>query len=1160
MVCPACSEPVPDGARFCPSCGTALQPDLAADSSGPDRAAGEGGDDTRRVVTVLFADLVGFTSLAEHRDPEQVKRLVDSVFEQLVDDVEAHGGVVDKVLGDAIVALFGAPVAHEDDADRAVRAGLAMQSTLRALRDEFSTGESEGESTRMRVGVNTGEVLVGTVAGTDYTAMGDVVNTASRVQELAPVGTVLVSDATKQLCSPVVRFQAFDAVQLRGREQSTQLWRAIAIDSGADVRRWHSDVPFVGRDAELGMLGAVRSTVLSGRSAIVAISGEPGIGKSRLVHEAITPLLDVRPDSLVIEGVCAPYGESNVWWPVAGGFLSRLGLDRNQDPDEARARIERRIEMIGELESGTHDFERGVELSLHLLGFESALDDLGPIAKRDAVIAGVVGALRRRAVKTPVVVWVDDLQWAAPLLLELLEAIGRQLAGLPVLVIGTYRSDQEHTSDWPPPVDPALTLHLALEPLGADESVDLVRAAVGTELPSSVLSDVSSRSGGNPLFLIELARLAAAEHPAAGDLPGSLRALIAARIDQLSPAERAVLDNAAVIGNSGLVRSLREFATAIGQQFDPEDVHQLGVRGLLVWEGPRWRFRSDVVREVAYHTLTKEVRAQRHAGIALFLGVHEPGLVDRRAHHLASAAELRAELGSIDGVPQEVTRLAVESLTEAARRWSQQGAHRRALRVADRALSLCSVSDDLRRAAMLVRADALVEVHEYEQARLALSELAAAAESAGDRVARGEAARLLGTIEQMDGNLVAARRWLGEAVAEFRDLDDSAHLAEALRARGFAEIFGGSLAEAEVFLAEADELFERLGDARGQAWVHQNRAWVSFLSGDHAASEERLQHAIREFDTLDDRAGKAWSKGLLAYVYHFNRRNDEALDLASAALSDARQWEDNWGASMMLNLQASILLWRGDVDEAREQAEKALALFRRIDDRFGTIQALGTLNRSSVAMGRFAEADRTVEEVLVLSDSFGELAYPAISAAGAAMHMGRGPRAAELASEAIDRLDTTGANIDEGRVVVAFGLLLSGADEDALTRLLDVDVEASPFALAARATARAVLGDPGGALDDVRIVESTPEVSYWDRAVAQVAGAVAAAATDDAPEAERRRAGLADLVDRTDDVVVSAYALEVLNGLSDGDAPAEPASTPIGGWRDLAHRLVAVAS
>jgi class 3 adenylate cyclase/tetratricopeptide (TPR) repeat protein len=1128
---------VPDGARFCPSCGYSVVP-----------VNERLGDEERRIVTVLFADIVGFTTLSEQRDPEQVKRLVDAAFHRLVADVESHGGVVDKLLGDAIIALFGAPVAHEDDADRAVRAGLAMQATLRAFRDEHPA-----DAVRMRIGINTGEVLVGTVAGSDYTAIGDVVNTASRLQGLAPPGAVLVGEATKDLCSAALKFQPYEDVQLRGREQFTQVWQAVALDTAVVTRRWQSDVGFVGRDVELGMLRAVTSIVRSGRSAIVAVAGEPGIGKSRLVHEVVTPLIEADPDTLVVEGSCAPYGESNVWWPIAGGILERLGLDRGSTGEEARRRVIRRLTPFAELKVGTQEFDRLVEVVLHLLEQPSALDDLSPAATRDTVFNGIVGGLRRRAEIAPVVVWIDDLQWAAPMLLELLESVARSLTGLPVLIITTYRPNEDDADEWPPPVDPALTLHLPLGPLSEVESEALVAEAAGRELSAEVVRRVYARSGGNPLFLIELSRLAAAS-TGAGDaeLPGTLRALIASRLDQLTPGERAILDNAAIIGNEGRTASLREFAAEIGQDFDADDLRSLESSGLLIRDGSKWQFRSDVVREVAYSTLTKQSRAQRHAGVSRFLAANDESMIDRRAHHAAAAADIVAELGPVPGVPDGIRDEAVDLLSRAAKRWYLQGAHHRGLQLVERGLALVESGSDARRWLLLLLAEGLVDAHQLPQARKVLNELLALSDESGDRVTHGEVHRLRGTVEQMEGDLVAARRELGLAVAEFRELDDTVHLAESLRARGFAEIFGGSLTEADWFLGEADAAFQKTGNARGQAWVQQNRAWVSFLSGDHAESERRLTQAIDTFEKLDDPAGKNWSGGLLAFVYHFSRRTKQAEQLAASVLDEARTHGDEWGASMMLNLQASIRLWAGDIEQARVLAERSLAGFRKIDDRFGIIQSLSTLNRSYAGLGRLGDVDRSVEEILVLSDAFGEMAYPAIAAAGAAMHLGQGRRAAELATEAVSRLDTTGANIDEGRVVLAFGWLIAGEPEAALTKLLDVDVERSPFALAARATASMMIGDRAQALADARAVEQMQDVSYWDRAVAAIAGA--AAATGE--EALRRRSDLADTLHALTDVVLGAYGERVLTGL-DGASP--DSQVAIGGWSEVADRLIAVA-
>jgi tetratricopeptide (TPR) repeat protein len=427
------------------------------------------------------------------------------------------------------------------------------------------------------------------------------------------------------------------------------------------------------------------------------------------------------------------------------------------------------------------------------------------------------------------------------------------------------------------------------------------------------------------------------------------------------------------------------------------------------------------------------------------------------------------------------------------------------------------------------------------------------AAAAGDRVAAAEVWRLRGTVAHMEGDLVAARRELGRAVGEFRELGDSAHLADALRERGFAEVFGGSLADAEWFLGEADALFKELGDRRGRAWVQQHLAWVSFLNGDHAESRERLDSAIGAFEQLGDRGGVSWARGLLAYVHYFSRRNREADELATLVYDEARRWGDDWGAAMMLNLQACLRLWSGDIDAARGLAERSLAGFRRIDDRFGIIQSLSTLNRTLVALGRGAEAERSIEEIMVLADSFGEMAFPTMAAAGASMHAGRGERAAELAAEAIVHLGTTGASVDEGRVVLAFGKLLAGNPEAALAELLRVDVTQSPFALAARATAQAMLGDAEAALADVAAVEAIANrtdsnVSYWDLWVARIAGLAMATGA----ESEWRLAELRGGLDQLADVVVRAYANDVIARSTGEPAGSSPAPR---GWAAVAAAI-----
>ena len=310
-LCPACGASAPAGARFCPSCGTPV--------------AGAQPEE-RRIVTVLFGDLVGFTSVAERLDPEQVKRLIDSCFEGLVAVVAEFGGRVDKLMGDAILALFGAPVTHEDDPERAVRAALRMQEVIR----------EQGGDLQMRIGINTGEVLVGTLAGTDYTAMGDVVNTAARLQSAAPPGGVLVGESTHGPTSHTFQFEQFGTVQPKGREQSVEAWLAVAATAPPGTRRRRRrDVPFVGRVEEMGVItSALRLSAAHGRTLLVHAGGETGVGKSRLLDQVVRHLSDMG-DVEVLEGSCVPYGESNVWWPIAHALTDHMDqVDESMRPDE----------------------------------------------------------------------------------------------------------------------------------------------------------------------------------------------------------------------------------------------------------------------------------------------------------------------------------------------------------------------------------------------------------------------------------------------------------------------------------------------------------------------------------------------------------------------------------------------------------------------------------------------------------------------------------------------------------------------------------------------------------------------------------------------------------------------------------------------------------
>ena len=1080
----------------------------------------------RRVVTVVFADLVGYTALSEHLDPERVKRLIDASFERLIADITAFGGRVDKVLGDGILALFGAPVAHEDDADRAIRAALQMHESL--ARFVAEQPDLDGPL-QLRIGVNTGEVVVGNVSGTaEYTAMGDVVNVASRLQDLADPGGVLIGDTTASLASEEILREAVDGIEVRGRERVERVWRVTGRRRAVPVigPRFR-DLPFVGRSTQWELLSSIMAMVANGRSAIVSVTGEAGSGKTRLVSEA----LDAFPSRAVtiFSGVCAPYGESNVWAPIATALFQRLDLDQSAPSALLRERSRAKgVELYG-FEADDPRLDRFVEGVLHLLGHPSELDKVAPAHARELLFAFIVEGLRRRSQGGPVVLWIDDLQWADVLIIDLLHRIGRSLIDRPVLIITAQREDAD--LEWPPSTDHPITVRLPLDPLTRSDADRLVGAVLGSSANPMLVDRLYERSGGNPLFLIELAELAKAD-PDSGELPGSLRALISARLDQLVPSQRAIIDNAAVLGTMAPLDSLEQFAEEMHQEFDPADVESLAEAGLLAVDADWWRFRSDVVREVAYQTLTKLVRAQRHAGTAAVMNRDHTVAIDQVAHHAACAAELVAEIGVVPGVPLDIADRAVALLLDAARRSMDVGAFNQVRRQTTRALDLGPSDASVARELLLLRAQAQAERRLVEPARADVEDALVAAVAGADRRQEGIARRLLGVLHQRDGDLDAARRELGESVEIFRELGDEIELASSLRERGLAEVFGGSLHDAEWLLGEAEGLTERLGDMRGRAWVRQHQAWVAFLSGDTELAETRLLTAAQEFDLLGDRFGRGWANGLLAYVRYFQRRFEEAERLAQHVREESLELGDPWAPAMMDSLVAGIRLWRCNFVEAEELSRRALTSFRQIDDKFGAVQALGPRMRALVALGRTQEAERGIEESLAISDSFGDLSFPMMAAAGAAVHLGLGQRAVGIGELALERSAAMGADGSESRVTYALALCQVKRADDALA-VLDAVTVGSPYFWSVRALARALTGDSAGAVADSDAVDADEGSSYLDRVVADVAAAAAHLQLDDRDAAvavlgrARSAAGAAgDVVAR--EVVTAAH--EVLLG------------------------------
>ena len=767
MRCPSCGAGIGEGARFCATCGQALV----------------SRSDERRVATVVFADLVGFTAMSETRDPEQVKNLVDHWFQRLVHDITDFGGRVDKIVGDAIVALFGAPVAHEDDAERAVRAALRMQETVQAYRAET------GAPVELRIGVNTGEVLVGALrAGGDYTAMGDVVNTAQRLEALAAPGSVVVGSTCHAATQEAIAYRALGSVDVKGRDEPVDAWAALETLLLPGHRPRRVQTPFLGRDAELGVLAnAVDAAVERGRSHLLLLIGEAGVGKSRLAEEAAASAR-CHHDARVLEGRCVPYGEANVWWPIAEALRHACDIPADGQLSAAEPGVLAAVAQALDQAVDAPEVVRVANGLLFLMGYEVPLREIDPQRAREEASRSVLAFLEGATVSRPVVLVLSDLHWADDLVLDLVATLVDRLCRRPFVLVATAR--QAVTERWTVPTGRHNTMLVNLDPLDPGAASDLLDALVDAGVPDEVRTMLLDRSGGNPFFLEELVALVSevglgstsAGVGALSDLPDTLRGLVAARLDGLTPPERGTLEDASVWGRTGPVKALAMMAEVMRGTLELDDVlASLDDKEILQVDGEHWSFRSDLIREVAYSTITKADRARRHHGIAAYLAgtvadcaEASERLVDMVAFHFGAAADLVADLGPVPGVPADVTQLALEWLIEAARRAEVAQALPVAERLYSQALRLVGPDQSAQRAHLLLgRAGVNSDMRATDEARADARAAHSLAVSLGDESALAQSLLVRGEIERTGGDLRGALATLVDAVEHFETLGDT---------------------------------------------------------------------------------------------------------------------------------------------------------------------------------------------------------------------------------------------------------------------------------------------------------------------------------------------------------------------------------------------------
>ncbi len=1137
--CQNCGENGDRGARFCSACGAPFQ------TFG----------DERRVATVLFADLVGFTSLSESLDPEQVKQLVDSAFERLVADVHTFGGRVDKIVGDAIVALFGAPVAHEDDAERAVRAGLRMQETLMAFSDEVRIG------IRMRVGVNTGEVLVGALrSGGDYTAMGDVVNTASRLQTSAAPGEVLVGPSTHQGTENSILYEPRGSVIVRGREQAIDVFAAIKATEAPGFRRRRLTA-IVGRESELALAReALRLAVSNTRPTVMLILGEAGVGKTRLANEVVPLVGDLDPGVLELSGRCVPYGESNPWWPIADALRELIGISEDDSLDVARAKTS---EQVARGDGAAHDPAAVTNGLLHVMGFDSPVRDLDPDKASAQAVASLLEIIERRDAHRPVVIRLADLHWASDAVFDFIDALLARVSRRSFIIVATARPSL--LDRWSPPAVRGTAVLLHLDPLGDEASAHLLDSLISRPITAATRQVLVERAGGNPFFLEELATLYDAGSdltPGSGvELPDTLRGLIAARIDLMSIDQQHVMEDAAVWGPSGPLYALDELSRATrGVPDVTEDVRALADLDILTLTGHDWAFRSDLVREVAYNRITKSERLARHAGIARYMASIKPGrfvddrLVDVAARHFTEAARLAADIGAPDG-DGDLGSEALGWLRESARRSEAASAWVHASRMYDAAIELVERQDDSpekRRELLglrLGRSHVLSERWDLAGARSDAEWTLAAAE--GEDEIEIPALVRLGEIANRDGRLDEGRALLDQARQRAEAAGDNHALAESLRHTAMGDLFAGRLAEAESAVVESLGVYRDIGDRRGEAWALQNLAWIAFALGQIERAEARLLESEAAFVELSDVAGRSWALGLMAFVRFHQGRFDEARALGEHVLVEAERLGDQWGHGMVLIVLANVDLWEGRTRLASSLAQRAIEVLRTLDEPVGLEQALATAGRALAMSGDVDAGSELISEASRLRggdagpfEMSTTLLWSVLTQLGRADDIDAG-ELLRWDSQVVD--DLGGA---ETTAVVALAHLQRGDVGAAAERLdrrvarLEVDGGGDdgaerPSFVAVRALVAAAAGDAGAVSAALAQVESS-RPTYLDRLYALVAAAL----VGDRPARRIDQARV--LVDSTEDVF-AALLVDTVEAAISSDAPR-------GDWALVADR------
>ena len=880
----------------------------------------------RKLATVLFVDLVDSSEFVANSDPEIVRRRVNRYFERVSHCIEAHGGIVEKFAGDAVMAAFGIPRAHEDDGERALRAALAILDAVHDLDLEA------------RVGVEAGEVVVGEAESTFAT--GEAVNLAARLQQEAAPGEILVGPGAYGLTFGAIELESGGSRALRGRREPLPVWRALSARDGARPLSSLS-APLIGRDAELELLqNTFDRAVRDRRAHLFTIYGEAGVGKSRLAREFVAGL----DGATVLAGRCLPYGEGITYWPLAEMVKAAAGISDDDPIDEAHEKL-----LVSCEDEEVAD----------LLGLASGvLEAVEGQRSQQEIAWGAREWAETLARAQPLVLAFEDIHWAEEPLLELIEHLSTWVREAPLLILCLARPELlDVHPGWGGGRVRATAIEL--EPLARRDSEELVDALLAdTPLPAEVRGDLLEKTEGNPLYVEETIRMVTEGN---GDgrmrIPDTLQALIGARIDRLPTTGKTLLQRASVIGRifwAGALAHVSPEVDGLDEQLD-----DLILRDFLLREsrssisGERaYRFKHVLIREVAYAGLTKSARADYHARFADWLRERTgEELVEIRAYHLDQATALLEELEG--SAPAVLVRQAAEALTAAGKRALGREANRSARKLFLRAVELEPTLERRHKAAV-----AAARLDDFPAVSTEMEAVRDAARVAGDR--RLESRSLTGLAQvalSRDADVTCARE-LGLQALEVIEPSDDLGRHDALDLLSTVAWWEGDLRSVERYVEEKLAIAERTGRKDLESGALSELGSLHSARGEYGQAEISLARAVELAEESGSITARGWASRIEGEL-HF-RRGD--LDAAETAFDQARALLAEAGAAThfarTLNWLALVAGRKGDAAGAEKLLREAIRILKPLGDRGTLVESQRQLAQVLLGKGKIEEAER----------------------------------------------------------------------------------------------------------------------------------------------------------------------------------------------------------